>query len=162
MAIGRNYRNIQGSSGLHISLFESQRPSCEPHGLIRVSGIFTSLCPKSPTFLAHSIVSNLAPVCRKRLNHTVNGSEHAVILSANSGAKSSLSSLSVRVHKRAAQSPPADVPVMTRGSRSASRKALMTPKLKKVNPSAFLQKRQTSGDRTDNSQRRHHLTDIVH
>lgn len=131
MTIGRHYRNIQGSSRLCIRLFESQRPSCEPHGLIRVSVIPISLYRKSPTLLAQSIVSNLAPVCRKRLNHTVKGSEHAVILSANSGTKSSLSSLSVRVHKRAAQSPPADVPVMTRGSRSASRKALMTPKLTK-------------------------------
>lgn len=39
-------------------------------------------------FLAHSIVSNLAPVFQIRFIHTVVGSEHAVIRSASSGVKS--------------------------------------------------------------------------
>ena len=53
-----------------------------------------------------------------------------VILSANLGTRSCFNSSFVLVHSKAATRPPAEVPVMTRGSRSASRKALMTPKLK--------------------------------
>lgn len=48
---------------------------------------------------------------------------------ANSGTSKCLSSSSVLVQHRAAMIPPALVPVMTRGSKSASKNALTTPKL---------------------------------
>jgi hypothetical protein len=80
------------------------------------------------TFLAHITLSNRAPVVLKRLNHTPKGSSQAVILFANSGTKIRRNSVSVRVQTNAATRPPADVPVMTRGIKFASRNAFTTPK----------------------------------
>lgn len=75
----------------------------------------------------YKMLSNRAPVDRKRLNQTLNGSSQAVIRLASSGTSSRLSSESVLVQTSAAMSPPAEVPVMTRGNNPASRKALTTP-----------------------------------
>ena len=88
--------------------------------------------PKMPTFLAHKTLSKRAPVAQNRLNHTRIGSSQAVILFANSGTKRRCSSASVRVQTNAAMRPPADVPVMTRGIKFASRKAFTTPKWSRV------------------------------
>lgn len=77
---------------------------------------------------AHSMLSNRAPVFQNRLNQTLKESSQAVILFARDGTSNTLSSSSVRVHVNAAMSPPALVPVITRGSSPASKKALTTPK----------------------------------
>lgn len=82
---------------------------------------------------------------QNRFYQMVNGSSHAVLrsdqtllqsvqadngethmLSANFGLRSSFSSSSDRVHVRAAINPPAEVPAITRGSKSASSNALTT------------------------------------
>jgi hypothetical protein len=73
------------------------------------------------------MLSNRAPVFQTRLIQMLHGSSQAVILFARSGINSNLSSSSVLVHTKAAMSPPALVPVITRGRRPASRKALTTP-----------------------------------
>ena len=125
MTIGRNNRNIQCSTRTFIRLFKRQRSPREKHGLDHISHIH----PRPDTFSAHSTPENLAPVVLNRLNHTLKGSEHAVILSANCGTSSCFNSSLVRVHNNAATTPPADVPVMMRGSKSASKNALITPKL---------------------------------
>ena len=74
------------------------------------------------------MLSNRAPVFLNRLNQTLKESSQAVILLARDGTSSTLSSSSVRVHVNAAMRPPALVPVITRGSNFASKKALTTPK----------------------------------
>lgn len=78
--------------------------------------------------LTHVTLSNRAPVCQNRLNQTLNASSHAVIRLASSGISSTLISSSVRVQIKAAMSPPALVPVITRGRSPASKNALTTPK----------------------------------
>lgn len=80
------------------------------------------------TLRAHETLSNRAPVLQNRQNHTLNGSSQAVIRFASSGTSNRLSSPSVRVQTRAATRPPAEVPDITRGRRSWSKKALTTPK----------------------------------
>lgn len=100
------------------------------------------------TFRAQSTLSKRAPVVRNLFHQTLKGSSHAVILSANSGTNKRFNSASVLVQANAATRPPekvfdivyplfgkrikydipADVPVMTRGRRSASANALTTPK----------------------------------
>ena len=75
----------------------------------------------------HKMLSNRAPVFQTRLIQMLHGSSQAVILFARSGTNSNLSSSSVLVHTKAATSPPALVPVITRGRSPASRKALTTP-----------------------------------
>ena len=74
------------------------------------------------------MLSNRAPVFQNRLNHTPKESSQAVIRFARDGTSNILSSSSVRVHVKAAMRPPALVPVITRGSSPASKKALTTPK----------------------------------
>jgi hypothetical protein len=74
------------------------------------------------------MLSNRAPVSKNRLNQTPKESSQAVILFARDGTSNTFSSSSVRVHVRAAMRPPALVPVITRGSSPASKKALITPK----------------------------------
>ena len=94
------------------------------------------------TFLAHATVSKRAPVRHHLRNQTAKESSQALILSANSGLSRSVeckvklmthissfeSSSFVRVAQKAATKPPADVPVITLGSRSASRNSFKTPK----------------------------------
>lgn len=75
----------------------------------------------------HKMLSKRAPVFQARLIQMVYGSSQAVILFARSGTNSNLSSSSVLVHTKAATSPPALVPVITRGRSPASRKAFTTP-----------------------------------
>ena len=57
---------------------------------------------KKLAFLAHSTVSNLAPVRYARFIHVAIDSSQALILSARAGTSISLSSSSVRVHVNAA------------------------------------------------------------
>jgi hypothetical protein len=75
----------------------------------------------------HKMLSKRAPVFQTRLIQMLYGSSQAVILFARSGTNSNFSSSSVLVHTKAAMSPPALVPVMTRGRSPASRKAFTTP-----------------------------------
>ena len=82
----------------------------------------------SCTFRAQSTASNLAPVFQTLVAQMLIGSSQALILLASSGTNTSLSSSSVWVQVIAAIRAPADVPVIIRGRRSASRKALTTPK----------------------------------
>ena len=80
------------------------------------------------TFRAQSTASNLAPVFQNRVAQILSGSSQALIRLASSGTSNFLSSSSVCVQVNAAIKPPAEVPVMIRGRRSASKKALTTPK----------------------------------
>lgn len=128
MPVRWNDRNVHGSSSALIGFFERQRAVGEEHSL-HCQRRRCSHDELSRTFLAHSMDENLAPVSLHLLNQTLKASSHAVILFASSGTRSSLSSSSVLVQSNAATRPPAEVPVTTRGSRSASRKALTTPKL---------------------------------
>ena len=82
----------------------------------------------SCTFRAQSTASNLAPVFQTLVAQTLNGSSQALILFASSGTNTSLSSSSVCVQVNVAIKAPADVPVIIRGRRFASRNALTTPK----------------------------------
>ena len=81
-----------------------------------------------PTFFAHWIASNRAPVVRNRLTQMLKGSSKAVIRRASSGVSMRFSSASVRVQTIAATTPPAEVPEMTRGIRPASKNPFTTPK----------------------------------
>jgi len=126
MTIRRYHGDIECTTSTLICLLESERTSGEEHCL-NVSRLRKKISWR--TFSAHLIEENRAPVSYHRLIQTPKASSHAVILFANSGTRRCLSSSSVRVHSRAATIPPADVPVTTRGSRSASRNALTTPKL---------------------------------
>lgn len=103
----------------------------------------TASLPRSSDKFRSVIVRVISEIPQR----TLNGSSHAVIFSANSGISILRSSSSVCVHRKAATRAPADVPVTTlaviNGSvrmmrwrtkkpslrmRSASSKALMTPK----------------------------------
>ena len=146
-------RNIQRPPRPLVRLFERYRPVREEHALKQIN----SSCKPAGcrlTFLAQSSVENLAPVCKNRLDHTRTESWHARILSERRGTRSSLSSASVRVQRRAATSPPADVPVTTRGSRSASRKAFTTPKLFSMSGETELRGRKRLTDSTQTMRRR--------
>ena len=79
-------------------------------------------------FRAHSTESNLAPVFHHLGTQVVKGSEQAVIRAARAGTSNAFSSSFVRVATKAATSAPPDVPVMTSGSKLASKSALITPK----------------------------------
>jgi len=77
---------------------------------------------------AQSKESNRAPVFHHRGAQVVNGSEQALILPANAGTSKDFNSSFVLVATRPAIKAPPDVPVMTSGRRSASNRALITPK----------------------------------
>ena len=122
-------RDVERSAGPLVCLFEGQRAAREEHGLSFEPSASVGIHLGWLTFLAHSTLSNLAPVSQNLFDQVLNGSEQAVILSANFGTSNDLSSSFVRVQSSDAANAPAEVPAMTRGRRSASRKALMTPKL---------------------------------
>ena len=82
---------------------------------------------KNCTFRAHFDVSKRAPVRHARAIQTCIGSSQPVMCRAKSGTSSSFNSSFVRVHKRAAMSPPAEVPLTMLGSRFASNRARATP-----------------------------------
>ena len=129
MTFRGNNRYVQYSSCSHIRLPESHRTSCEEACLHSdIQALLVREMRLMQTFLAQVALSNRAPEVQNLLNQTLNGSSQAVIRLANSGTRSSLSSVSVRVHISAATRPPAEVPDITRGRRPTSRKAFTTPK----------------------------------
>lgn len=78
--------------------------------------------------LAQSTASKRAPVLHQRASHVAFDSWHAVMRVARAGTRSSFNSSLVRVATSPATSAPPLVPVITSGRRSASRRALTTPK----------------------------------
>ena len=132
VAVRRDDGDVQHTASSHVCFPKSHGTTSKPASLESTKSqhipTYTTNKTVIPTFFAHAKLSNLAPVTQKRLNHIWNGSSHAEILFANSGTKSLFNSMSVRVQTRAATSPPADVPVMTRGKSSASKNAFATPK----------------------------------
>ncbi len=138
VTIRRNHGNIKNASSSQISLLECHGSTRKKGtlevdvGLVlaqdEISQMETCLSrppsntckyfPRGWLIRTYATLSNRAPVFMNRLNQTEIGSSQAVILSASSGTRSALSSSSVLVQAKAAISPPALVPVMTRGRRS--------------------------------------------
>lgn len=157
MSVCRDHRYVQNPTCPHIRFFEGHGPTSKECGLregkyfsaVRHMGCIDDLfCPtamrsaasimKGIREKAHRTLSNRAPVFQNRLSQTLIDSSHAVIRLANSGTSRILSSSSVRVHVSAAMRPPALVPVMTRGSRPASKNALTTPQWSRKNYTSTL------------------------
>ena len=134
---------IQYSAGPQICFAKGHRSSGKKCALWKFTlNVFqpASTLPFVPIWINHQELENKtvpstyitlskrAPVFQARLIHTGKGSSQGVIFAANSGTRSTFNSSSVLVHTRAAMRPPALVPVITRGSRPASKNAFRTPR----------------------------------